>query len=95
VLLLLEHPPVYTVGGRSTRGELPMATEWYEDAGDRGARHRPRRARHYHGPGQLVAYPIVDLKPYADDVHEHVRRLEQVAIEGLAGHSVVATTIEG
>ncbi len=49
----------------------------------------------YHGPGQLVAYPIVSLKPYGDDVHEYVRRLEQVAIEALAEHGVEAGTIEG
>ena len=49
----------------------------------------------YHGPGQLVAYPIVSLKPYGDDVHEYVRRLERVAIAALAEHGVEAGTIEG
>jgi lipoyl(octanoyl) transferase len=95
VLLLLEHPPVYTRGRRSGEEELPMAREWYEMQGievqetDRGGRVT------YHGPGQLVAYPIVDLKPYGDDVHEYVRRLERVAIGSLADHGVGATTIEG
>jgi lipoyl(octanoyl) transferase len=95
VLLLLEHPPIYTRGRRATQEELPMATEWYEMQGievrdtDRGGRVT------YHGPGQLVAYPIVDLHPYDDDVHEYVRRLEQVAIGSLAAHGVEATTIEG
>jgi lipoyl(octanoyl) transferase len=95
VLLLLEHPPVYSRGRRSTEEELPMATEWYEAQGievrdtDRGGRVT------YHGPGQLVAYPIVDLGPYGDDVHEYVRRLERVAIGALADHGVSATTIEG
>ena len=95
VLLLLEHPPVYTRGRRSTAEELPMAVEWYEAQGievhdtDRGGRVT------YHGPGQLVAYPIVSLKPYGDDVHEYVRRLEQVAIWSLAEHGVEAGTIEG
>lgn len=94
-LLLLEHPPVYTRGRRSDEAELPMAREWYEMQGievrdtDRGGRVT------YHGPGQLVAYPIVDLKPYDDDVHEYVRRLERVAIGALAEHGVTATTIEG
>jgi lipoyl(octanoyl) transferase len=94
VLLLLEHPPVYTRGRRSDEVELPMATQWYEMQGievrdtDRGGRVT------YHGPGQLVAYPIVDLKPYDDDVHEYVRRLERVAIESLGEHGVAATTIE-
>jgi lipoyl(octanoyl) transferase len=95
VLLLLEHPPVYTRGRRSSDEELPMAVEWYEAQGievrdtDRGGRVT------YHGPGQLVAYPIVSLKPYGDDIHEYVRRLEQVAIASLAEHGVEAETIEG
>ncbi len=95
VLLLLEHPPVYTRGRRSTEEELPMQREWYELQGievhdtDRGGRVT------YHGPGQLVAYPIVSLKPYGDDVHEYVRRLERVAIGALAEHGVAARTIEG
>ncbi len=95
VLLLLEHPPVYTRGRRSSAAELPMGVEWYELQGievrdtDRGGRVT------YHGPGQLVAYPIVSLRPYRDDVHEYVRRLERVAIEALAAHGVAAGTIEG
>ena len=95
VLLLLEHPPVYTRGRRSSDEELPMQREWYEMQGievhetDRGGRVT------YHGPGQLVAYPIVSLRPYGDDVHEYVRRLERVAIEALEEHGVAAQTIEG
>ncbi len=95
VLMLLEHPPVYTRGRRSAAAELPMAEEWYAMQGievrdtDRGGQVT------YHGPGQLVAYPIVDLRPYDDDVHEFVRRLERVAIASLAAHGVSAGTIEG
>ena len=95
VLWLLEHPPVYTRGRRAGDEELPMQAEWYEAQGievhetDRGGRVT------YHGPGQLVAYPIVSLKPYGDDVHEYVRRLERVAIGALAEHGVEAGTIEG
>jgi lipoate-protein ligase B len=72
-----------------------MAREWYEMQGievqdtDRGGRVT------YHGPGQLVAYPIVDLKPYGDDVHEYVRRLERVAIGAIGDHGVAVDTIEG
>ena len=95
VLLVLEHHPVYTRGRRSTPEELPMGAEWYERQGievrdtDRGGRVT------YHGPGQLVAYPIVSLRPYGDDVHEYVRRLERVMIEALAEHGVEAGPIEG
>jgi lipoyl(octanoyl) transferase len=95
VLLLLEHPPVYTRGRRSTAAELPMGVQWYEAHGievldtDRGG------LVTYHGPGQLVAYPIVSLAPYGDDVHEYVRGLEQVMISALAEHGVAAEIIKG
>src|SRR6187397_2831814 len=95
VLLLLEHPPVYTRGRRTDPAELPMGVQWYEAQGievrdtDRGGRVT------YHGPGQLVAYPIVDLRGYGDDVHEYVRGLEQVAIAALGEAGVRASTIEG
>jgi lipoyl(octanoyl) transferase len=95
VLLLLEHPPVYTRGRRSTPEELPMGAQWYEMQGvevrdtDRGGRVT------YHGPGQLVAYPIVSLRPYGDDVHEYVRGLERVMIDALGEHGVEAGVIDG
>lgn len=95
VLLLLEHPPVYTRGRRSGPEELPMGREWYERQGievrdtDRGGRVT------YHGPGQLVAYPIVSLRPYGDDVLAYVRGLERVMIESLGEHGVAAQVIEG
>ena len=83
VLLLLEHPPVYTKGRRASAEELPMGEDWYRMQGievtetDRGGWIT------YHGPGQLVAYPIVSLKPYGDDVAGYVRRMERVMIEAL------------
>jgi lipoyl(octanoyl) transferase len=95
VLLLLEHPPVYTKGRRSSADELPMGEDWYRMQGieiaetDRGGRVT------YHGPGQLVAYPIVSLRPYGDDVHVYVRNLERVMIDSLAEHGVEAGLREG
>jgi lipoyl(octanoyl) transferase len=95
VLLLLEHPPVYTRGRRSEAAELPMGVDWYRRQGievcetDRGGRVT------YHGPGQLVGYPIVSLRPYDDDVHAYIRRLEEVMIASLAEHGVEAQTIDG
>jgi lipoyl(octanoyl) transferase len=95
VLLLLEHPPVYTRGRRSQPEELPMGAEWYEAQGievrdtDRGG------LVTYHGPGQLVAYPIVHLGAYGDDVHAYVRGLERTMIEALGEAGVPAQTIEG
>ena len=94
-LLALEHPPVYTRGRRSQPQELPMGAAWYEAQGievrdtDRGG------LVTYHGPGQLVAYPIVHLGAYGDDVLAYVRGLERTTIETLGAHGVSAKTIEG
>jgi lipoate-protein ligase B len=86
VLLTLEHPPVYTRGRRSVAGELPMGDEWYAARGievvdtDRGGKVT------YHGPGQLVGYPIVRV----DDVVDYVRRLEGALATALADENVAA-----
>ena len=84
-----------TPAAAARAAELPMGEDWYEMQGievcdtDRGGRVT------YHGPGQLVGYPIVDLKPYGDDVHAYVRRLEQVMIEALGDHGVGAGVVDG
>ncbi len=94
-LLLLEHPPTYTRGRRSEEAELPMGVEWYEAQGievhdtDRGGRVT------YHGPGQLVAYPVISLRPLGDDVHAFVRLLERAMIGALAEYAIEARTIVG
>jgi lipoyl(octanoyl) transferase len=86
VLLCLEHPPVYTRGRRSAPGELPMGEEWYRRQGidvldtDRGGKVT------YHGPGQLVGYPIVRV----DDVLAYVRTLERALIAALAEEGIAA-----
>jgi lipoyl(octanoyl) transferase len=108
LLLLLEHPPVYTKGRRAEPGELAMGEDWYRMQGievadsDRGGKVT------YHGPGQLVGYPIVslkDLKPAApgreaEDVRgigaaAYVSRMERVMIASLAELGISAEVIEG
>jgi lipoyl(octanoyl) transferase len=95
VLLLLEHPPVYTKGRRSTPDELPMGEDAYRARGidvvetDRGGRVT------YHGPGQLVGYPIVSLRPYGDDVHDYIRRMERLIVSALGDWTVDAEVVEG
>ena len=90
-LLLLEHPPVYTKGRRTERGDLPMGEEWYMAQGievadtDRGGRVT------YHGPGQLVGYPIMAIH----DVLEYVRTLERAVIAALADEGIAAEVREG
>ena len=94
VLLLLEHSPVFTKGRRSERAHLPMGEDWYRMQGievfetDRGGQVT------YHGPGQLVAYPIVDLNPEGD-VLDYVRRLERVMISSLGDFGVPAQVFGG
>jgi lipoyl(octanoyl) transferase len=94
-LLLLEHPPVYTRGRRSVAAELPMGEDWYRAQGievvqtDRGGRVT------YHGPGQLVGYPIMSLKPYGDDVHDYIRRMERAIIASLAEIGIETGPIDG
>ncbi len=85
VLLTLEHPPVYTRGRRSRGDELPMGEDWYRAQGidvvetDRGG------LVTYHGPGQLVGYPIVRV----DDVVGYVRTLEDALVRALVDEGVV------
>jgi len=86
VLLTLEHPPVYTRGRRSVPGELPFGEDWYSERGieivDTGRGGKVT----YHGPGQLVGYPIVGV----DDVVEYVRTLEGALVAALADEGVAA-----
>ena len=85
VLLMLEHPPVYTRGRRARPGELPMGEEWYMAQGiDIVETNRGGRVT-YHGPGQLVGYPIVRV----DDVVAYVRTLENALVAALVGEGVV------
>ena len=94
-LLLLEHYPVYTRGRRTAAEELPMGEQWYAMQGIEVAETDRGGAATYHGPGQLVAYPIIDLAGWDDDVHAYVRRLEQVITGALAEHGVPAQIFEG
>jgi lipoyl(octanoyl) transferase len=85
-LLLLEHPPVYTIGRRAGAADLPLAPERYREQGidvvavDRGGKLT------YHGPGQLVGYPIMRV----GDVARHVRAMESAIVSSLAGAGVRA-----
>jgi lipoyl(octanoyl) transferase len=85
-LLLLEHPPVYTRGRRSGAEDLPLGEDFYRAKGidviatDRGGQLT------YHGPGQLVGYPIMRIH----DVHRHLRSMEDTIIAALADAGVHA-----
>lgn len=85
-LLLLEHEPVYTIGRTPDQSSL------------RGAAHLPHPLFQinrggqatYHGPGQLVGYPLINLRRYAPDLHQYLRWIEDVLIELLGSYGIVA-----
>jgi lipoate-protein ligase B len=90
-LLLLEHPPVYTRGRRATHDDLPFGEDWYRERGievadsDRGGQVT------YHGPGQLVGYPIMRI----ESVRDYVATMEQAIVSALAEEGVLARVREG
>ena len=90
-LLLLEHPPVYTRGRRTEPHDLPMGEDWYRAQGievydaDRGGRVT------YHGPGQLVGYPIMRIS----DVPTFVHTMEHAILTALADEGVAADVRDG
>jgi lipoyl(octanoyl) transferase len=90
-VLLLEHPPVITLGRRADEGELhvPQGAEVEIVETDRGGKST------YHGPGQLVCYPILDLTRHGQDVKRYCRDLEDALIRAIGAIGVEATRIEG
>lgn len=90
-VIFLEHPPVVTLGRRTDEQELhiPEGADVEIVETDRGGKST------YHGPGQLVCYPIFDLTRHGQDVKKYVRDLEQALIKTLAPLGVEATPIEG
>jgi lipoyl(octanoyl) transferase len=90
-VIFLEHPPVVTLGRRAQESELhlPDAAEIDVVETDRGGKST------YHGPGQLVCYPILDLKRHGKDVKNYVRSLETALVQTLTAFALDGATIEG
>jgi lipoyl(octanoyl) transferase len=99
-LLLLEHEPVYTIGRTSDQSSLSATGE--VRGGELGGGHLPHPLfvinrggqATYHGPGQLMGYPIIDLRRCGQDLHKYLRWLEQLLIDLLAQHGIAASRRE-
>jgi len=94
-LLLVEHPPVLTMGRNGDMRHVLASPEILDRAGL--ALHHINRGGDvtYHGPGQIVGYPILDLREWKRDVVAYVRALEQVIIDTLADFSIEAGRLPG
>src|SRR5213596_1154649 len=91
-IVLLEHPPVVTLGRRADEAEelhIPADAEVEVVETNRGGKST------FHGPGQLVCYPILDLNRHGRDVKQYCRDLEEALIRTLGAVGVEATRIEG
>ena len=90
-ILLLEHQPVYTIGRLRDRSSLRDSATLPHPV------HEINRGGQatYHGPGQLVGYPILDLTPRGKDLHQHLRKLEDALIRACARFGVVAGRRDG
>ena len=91
-IVMLEHPPVITLGRRTDEGaelHLPEQTDVDIVETDRGGKST------FHGPGQLVCYPILDLTRHGQDVKKYCRDLEETLIRTLAAFDLDATRVDG
>jgi lipoyl(octanoyl) transferase len=97
-LLLLEHEPVYTIGRTPDRSSLSATGSRPSRDGGLGGAHLPHPLfsinrggqATYHGPGQMIGYPIIDLRRCGQDLHKYLRWLEQLLIDLLAQYDIAA-----
>jgi lipoyl(octanoyl) transferase len=94
-LLLLEHPPVVTLGRNAEAGNVRGTLSELQDRGVELFRTGRGGDVTFHGPGQLVGYPVIDLKPDRRDVHRYVRDLEEVLIRTAGDYGIQAGRVAG
>lgn len=94
-LLLLEHPHTYTIGRRSSENGVLASAEILKTIGAQVFETNRGGKVTYHGIGQLVGYPIINLSSFKEDVHLYVRNLEEVLIRTLEDFGIESFRIEG
>ena len=95
ILLLVEHEPVVTLGRGVRPGSLPLTPAELEARGLQVFEVERGGDVTFHGPGQLVGYPIIDLRNHREDLHWYLRRLEAGLIQGLARIGIEGSTAAG
>ncbi len=93
--LLLEHHPVFTLGRNASEGDVLADRDWLESRGVEVFESNRGGQVTYHGPGQLVGYPIVDLNPDRRDIGRYVRDLQETLLRTLAEFGIAARRREG
>lgn len=95
LLLLLEHPPTFTTGRRGKDEHLLMDLAEFRKRGIHFEVVSRGGDVTYHGPGQLVAYPILDLNKFNRDIHKYLRNLEEIIILALEDFNIRAERVKG
>ena len=88
LLLLVEHPPVVTLGRSSKQKHLGASPEFLQSKGVELFEVERGGDVTFHGPGQLVGYPIIDLKRHKQDLHWYLRKIEEALINALADYGI-------
>lgn len=94
-LLLLEHPPTFTIGRKGQKEHLLINEKYLSERGIHFEEISRGGDITFHGPGQLVGYPIIDLKTKGRDVHKYLRGLEDLIVSVLDDFNIDANRIEG
>ncbi|MBL7069410.1 MAG: lipoyl(octanoyl) transferase LipB [Candidatus Omnitrophica bacterium] len=94
-IILAEHKPVFTIGRRGSKSNLLVREGWLKDRGLELVRTDRGGDITFHGPGQLVLYPVIDLAGFEKDLHLYIRNLEGVIIGFLLSYGVSSMRISG